>query len=85
MSVNVASAGPQSGDAVYCITATGRANSGVLANGAVLYSSAAPTTATGWDGRLNKVNYLTGATGIGSPSVGGYCKADGTSNTTYSP
>ena len=83
VSVIVATGGPQTGEAVYCITATGRPNAGVLPSGVVLFSSAS-TTAAGWDGRINKANYLTGATGLGTISAGGYCSATGTASPTSS-
>ena len=52
ISATVATAGPSTGDVVYCILATGRANAAV-AGGQVLYSSAA-TNQPGWDGHVNR-------------------------------
>ena len=84
VNVDVATAGPQTGEAVYCVAATGRPGAGVLANGVVLYSSAtAGAAAAGWDGRINKATYVSGTTGLGSPAAGGYCSATGAASATF--
>ena len=83
VSAKVATGGPQIGEAVYCITATGRANAGVVAGGVVLYSTAPPAAITaGWEGRVNKVNYLAGNTGLGTITGGGYCDNAGIASVT---
>jgi prepilin-type N-terminal cleavage/methylation domain-containing protein len=78
---DVATAGPMNGEVVYCITASGRANSGVN-GGKVLYTSV-PTTSAGWDGRTNRTPFVTGATTI-AVTAGGYCSATGAVQTTCS-
>ena len=76
----VATAGPSTGEVVYCITANGLASSGV-ANGKVVYSSAA-TTSAGWDGRVNRTPFVNGATTITGVTAGGYCTAAGLASAT---
>jgi prepilin-type N-terminal cleavage/methylation domain-containing protein len=83
ISAIVATAGPSSGELVYCITATGRANSAV-AGGKVLYSSAG-STAAGWDGHVNRTAFVNGATALTGVSAGGYCSAAGAAQATFSP
>lgn len=75
-----ATAGPQSGEAVVCITATGRTTAGVP-GGKVVYS-AAPSTAGGWDGRVNRTPYVNGATDLTGATAGGYCTVTGTAQAT---
>jgi type IV pilus assembly protein PilE len=82
ISAIVATAGPSTGDVVYCITATGRANAAV-AGGQVLYSSAS-TTAAGWDGNVNRVAYVNGLTTLTGVTAGGYCSATGAAQATFS-
>jgi prepilin-type N-terminal cleavage/methylation domain-containing protein len=76
----VATGAPSTGEVVYCITATGRANSAVN-GGKVLYSSAA-TTAPGWDGHINRVPFVNGATDLTGATAGGYCSAAGLATAT---
>jgi len=71
---------PQEGEAVVCITATGRASAGVP-GGKVIYS-AAPSTASGWDGRVNRTPYVSGATDLTGATAGGYCTVAGVAQTT---
>lgn len=82
ISAIVATAGPATGELVYCITATGRSNAAV-AGGKVLYSSVA-TTATGWDGHVNRTAYVNGQTTLTGISAGGYCSAAGAAQATFS-
>lgn len=62
-------------DVVYCIIATGRANSSVV-GGQVLYSSVASTKA-GWDGNVNRSAYVKGQTDLTGVTAGGYCSTAG--------
>jgi len=80
ISAIVATAGPSSGDVVYCMIATGRSNASV-SGGEVLYSSAA-TTASGWDGHLNRTAYINGKTDLTGVTAGGYCAATGAAQAT---
>jgi prepilin-type N-terminal cleavage/methylation domain-containing protein len=80
ISAIVATAGPLTGDVVYCITATGRATSAVN-GGLVLFSSAA-TKAAGWDGRVNRYAFVNGSTTLTGVNAGGYCSATGTAQAT---
>ena len=85
VSAQVATAGPQNGETVYCITATGRASAGVLPNGVVLYSTAPAVSSTvGWQGRVNNANYLAGVASLTAPTTaaGGYCEGNGTARGT---
>ncbi|MBA2588150.1 MAG: prepilin-type N-terminal cleavage/methylation domain-containing protein [Alphaproteobacteria bacterium] len=82
ISAIVATAGPSTGDVVYCILATGRANAAVV-GGQVLYSSAA-TTVAGWDGHVNRTAFVNGLNTLTGVAAGGYCKADGTAQATFS-
>lgn len=70
---------PQDGEAVICIIATGRASAGVV-GGKLLYS-AAPSTAGGWDGHVNRIPYVKGETALTSATAGGYCAATGAAQT----
>ena len=72
----VATNGPLAGEVAYCITATGRPTSAV-SGGLVLYSSAA-SKAPGWDGFVNRVPFVNGATVLTGINAGGYCSATGT-------
>ena len=81
ISAIVATAGPSSGDVVYCITATGRANAAV-SGGKVLYSSVA-TNAAGWDGKVNRSAYVNGLTTLTGVTAGGYCSATGAAQATF--
>lgn len=83
ISAIVATAGPASGDVVYCITATGRSNAAV-SGGKLLYSSVA-TTATGWDGHINRTAYVNGKTDLTGATAGGYCSATGAATATFTP
>jgi len=80
ISAIIATAGPLSGDVVYCITATGRPTSAV-SGGLVLFSSAA-TKASGWDGRINRAPFVNGSTALTGVNAGGYCAAAGTAQAT---
>src|ERR1700760_2799432 len=80
ISAVVATAGPSSGDVVYCITATGRSNAAV-SGGKVLYSSVASTQA-GWDGHVNRLAYVNGVTTLAGVTAGGYCSAAGVATAT---
>ena len=80
ISAIVATAGPLSGDVVYCITATGRASSAVN-GGLVLFSSAA-SKAAGWDGHINRYAFVNGNTNLTGVNAGGYCTATGTAQAT---
>ena len=80
ISAIVATAGPLSGDVVYCMTATGRSTSAVN-GGLVLFSSAA-TKAAGWDGRINRAPFVNGVTTLTGVNAGGYCTATGTAQAT---
>lgn len=82
ISAAVATAGPASGDVVYCITATGRSNASV-SGGKVLYSSVASTQA-GWDGHVNRTAYVNGQTNLTGVNAGGYCSATGAAQATFS-
>jgi type II secretory pathway pseudopilin PulG len=81
ISAIVATAGPAKDELVYCITATGRSNAAV-AGGKVLYSSVA-TTATGWDGHINRIPYVNGKTDLTGATAGGYCSATGAAQATF--
>ncbi len=81
ISAIVATAGPSTGDVVYCITATGRTNAAV-SGGKVLFSSAS-TTAAGWDGHVNRVAYVNGLTTLTGVTAGGYCAATGAAQATF--
>lgn len=81
ISAIVATGGPSTGEVVYCITATGRSNASV-AGGKILYSSAA-TTATGWDGHINRTAYVNGQTDLTGATAGGYCSATGAAQATF--
>src|SRR4051794_28271330 len=81
ISAVVATAGPSSGEVVYCITATGRSNAAV-SGGKVLYSSIASSVA-GWDGHVNRTAFVNGLTTLTGVSAGGYCAADGTATATF--
>lgn len=70
---------PQDGEAVVCIIATGRTSAGVP-GGKVLYSAAA-SSAVGWDGRVNRTPYVTGAADLTGATAGGYCDAAGAAST----
>jgi prepilin-type N-terminal cleavage/methylation domain-containing protein len=83
VSAIVATAGPASGDVVYCIIATGRSNAAVV-GGKVLYSSVA-TTASGWDGHINRIPFVNGKTDLTGATAGGYCSATGTATATFTP
>ncbi len=80
IAAEVATAGPLNGDVVYCITATGRANSAVN-GGLVLFSSAA-SKAAGWDGHINRFAFVNGSTTLTGVNAGGYCTATGTAQAT---
>ena len=81
ISAAVATAGPSTGDVVYCILATGRSNAAV-SGGKVVYSSAASTVA-GWDGHVNRTAYVNGLTTLTGVSAGGYCSAAGAATATF--
>jgi prepilin-type N-terminal cleavage/methylation domain-containing protein len=81
ISAEVATAGPQSGNLVYCVKATGRGTSSVE-GGLVLYSSAA-STQPGWDGNVNRTPFVNGNTTLTGVSAGGYCSATGTATATF--
>lgn len=80
ISAIAATGGPESGEAVICITATGRATSAV-AGGKLLYSST-PSKAGGWDGNINRTPFVNGETALTSATAGGYCAATGTAQAT---
>ena len=80
VSAEVATAGPLTGEVVYCITATGRAGSG-LPGGLVLFSSTA-TKAAGWDSHLNRYPFVNGNTTLTGVNAGGYCAATGAAQAT---
>lgn len=82
ISAAVATAGPATGDVVYCITATGRSNASV-SGGKVLYSSVA-SNQNGWDGHVNRSAYVNGQTDLTGVSAGGYCSATGAAQATFS-
>jgi type IV pilus assembly protein PilA len=82
ISAIVATAGPSSGELVYCITATGRSNAAV-SGGKVLYSSVA-TTIAGWDGHVNRSAFVNGQTDLTGVNAGGYCSATGAAQATFS-
>jgi prepilin-type N-terminal cleavage/methylation domain-containing protein len=82
ISAAVATAGPSSGEVVYCIAATGRANAAVP-GGIVLWSSAA-STQSGWDGRINRTGFVKGQTDLTGVNAGGYCSATGAAQATFS-
>jgi prepilin-type N-terminal cleavage/methylation domain-containing protein len=83
ISAIVASDGPATGEVVYCIRATGRANAAV-AGGQVLYSSGA-STANGWDGHVNRTPFVNGVNTLAGVVAGGYCSATGAASATYVP
>ncbi len=78
----VATAGPLTGEVVYCIQANGRTTASVQ-NGKLLYTNAF-TTSTGWDGRVNRLPYVKGETDFSSVAAGGYCAATGAAQATCS-
>ena len=80
VSAEVATAGPLSGEVVYCITATGR-TSAAVPGGLVLFSSSA-TKAGGWDGHLNRYAFVSGNTTLTGVNAGGYCTAAGIAQAT---
>jgi prepilin-type N-terminal cleavage/methylation domain-containing protein len=80
ISAIVATAGPLTGDVVYCVTATGRASAAV-SGGLVLYSSVA-TKSAGWDGHMNRFPFVNGNTTLTGVNAGGYCTAAGISQAT---
>ena len=80
ISAIVASAGPQNGEPVVCITATGRATAGVP-GGQIIYS-ASPSKAGGWDGRMNRTPYINGESDLTGATEGGYCDVTGTAQAT---
>jgi prepilin-type N-terminal cleavage/methylation domain-containing protein len=80
ISAIVATAGPATGEVVYCIIANGRANAAV-SGGKVLYSSVA-STQPGWDGHINRTPFVNGATTLTGVSAGGYCSAAGAATAT---
>jgi type II secretory pathway pseudopilin PulG len=80
ISAVVATAGPDSGDVVFCMIATGRSNAAVP-GGQVLYSSV-PSSAPGWDGSINRFAYVNGLTTLAGVQAGGYCSATGVAQTT---
>ena len=82
ISAIVATAGPASGDVVYCIKATGRSNAAV-SGGIVLYSSVG-TSVAGWDGHINRTAYVNGLTTLTGVTAGGYCAATGAAQATFS-
>ena len=80
----VATAGTQSGSAVFCVVATGRSTAG-LPNGVVAYSSSPATSAAkAWAGRANTAPYLSGTAGTTGLTAGGYCSATGVAQATQS-
>ncbi|WP_417518801.1 type II secretion system protein [Minwuia sp.] len=66
---------PLEGEVVVCITASGRASSGVT-GGKIAYTNV-KTTATGWDSNLNRAPYVNGETDFTNLTAGGYCAATG--------
>jgi len=82
ISAAVATAGPSTGEVVYCIMATGRANAAVP-GGIVLWSSSA-STQPGWDGRINRTAFVNGQTTLTGVNAGGYCSATGAAQATFS-
>jgi len=82
ISAAVATAGPATGDVVYCIIATGRANASV-AGGQVLFSSVA-SLQPGWDGHVNRSAYVNGLTTLAGVNAGGYYSAAGAAQATFS-
>lgn len=80
VSAIVATAGPELGEAVICVTATGRASAGV-SGGKLLYSSS-PTKAGGWDAYINRTPFVSGDTTLGTATAGGYCAATGVAQAT---
>ncbi|MEQ9124810.1 MAG: type II secretion system protein [Alphaproteobacteria bacterium] len=76
----VATAGPQSGDPVVCITATGRSTAGVD-GGKILYSSTS-SKAAGWDGPVFRSPFVNGETDLTNATAGGYCDATGAAQAT---
>jgi hypothetical protein len=72
--------GPQDTEAVVCIIDSGLASAGVP-GGKVVYS-AAPSTAGGWDGRVNRTPYVSGETGAPTIPAGGYCTTAGAASAT---
>ncbi|MBV9549425.1 MAG: hypothetical protein JO256_07110, partial [Alphaproteobacteria bacterium] len=80
ISAIVATAGPSTGDVVYCITATGRSNASV-SGGKVIYSSVA-SNQPGWDGHVNRTAYVNGRTDLTGATAGGYCSAAGAATAT---
>ena len=87
VSAIVATGGDTNGDVVYCISATGNANSGVP-TATVLYSSSPATSAAkGWAGRLYNQLYVTGVTAApsaGNATAGGYCGNNGSAQASQS-
>ena len=67
----VATGGPETAEAVFCITATGRASAGVP--GGLVFFSSTRSTAAGWDGSMNRTAFVKGETDATSVADGGYC------------
>jgi prepilin-type N-terminal cleavage/methylation domain-containing protein len=85
VSAILATAGPASGDAVFCIKAEELDNSGnVVSTGAnphsILYSSSATAVAT-WNNNFSRVNYVTEGDEV--HDAGGYCSAVGAATATH--
>ena len=79
--------GSEADEVRYCITATSRASASVP-NAKVLYSgSNVASTATGWEGRMNKRAYVNGdaLTAGGSCTETGAARAATTTTTTTTP
>jgi len=74
--ITAAQATDNGSDVQFCITAAGRPAAGISNTGIVLYSSMPPlaTNTSGWEGRIFKKNFTTGA----MIAAGGYCGATGT-------
>ena len=93
VSAVAATAGAQSGDVAYCITATGNPNAGV-SGGVVLYSSspiaapsgttASPAAVGGWAGQMYNKPYLSNVAGLTNGVAGGYCSPTGAAQATQS-
>lgn len=76
----IATAGPLTGEVVYCITATGV--DGASVDGGMVLWSSSPTTAAGWDGQMNRVSYVNGETDLSDATTGGYCTNAGVAQAT---
>ena len=88
ISTAVGATGPQTGEVVWCVTATGRAaasGSGAGVPGGLVYVSSAGTDAAGWEGSVNRSIYVAGNSAGPLAAAGGYCTTTGAATATFAP